>query len=81
VVLLGVDQVYIAYDRLIIGGSQVDSCVGTLQINAMSRGCFTSYRLVWDPGEFTPYRQVRERSTWRYFADNVSGDTEECMTC
>jgi hypothetical protein len=52
----------------------VDSCVSTLQINVMSRGCFTSYRtLVWDPSDFTTYRQVQERFTWRDFADEVLG--------
>lgn len=35
-----------------------DSGVSTWQIMAMSRGCFTSYRLVWDPGDFTTYRPV-----------------------
>jgi hypothetical protein len=25
-------------------------CVSTLQDNTLSRGCFTSFRLVWDPG-------------------------------
>jgi hypothetical protein len=52
----------------------VDSCVSTWQIRAMSRGCFTSYRLVWDPGKFTTYRLVRERFAWRDFADNVLRD-------
>jgi hypothetical protein len=42
----------------LIRGSQVDSCVSTLQISAMSRGCFTSYRLVWDPGDFTVRSKV-----------------------
>jgi hypothetical protein len=42
----------------LIRGIQVDSCVITLQISAMSIGCFTSYMLVWDPGDFTTYRQV-----------------------
>jgi hypothetical protein len=37
------------------------------QIMAMSRGCFTSYMLVWDPGDFTTYRPVQERFTWRDF--------------
>jgi hypothetical protein len=40
----------------LVRGSQVDSCVTTLHISAMNRGCFTSYGLVWDPGEFTTYR-------------------------
>jgi hypothetical protein len=65
----------------LIRGSQVVSCVSTLHISAMSRRCFTSYRLVWDPGDFTTYRQVRERFTWRDFVDDVLGDMGECMTC
>jgi hypothetical protein len=56
----------------------MDYCVSTLQISAMSRGCFTSYRLVWDPIDFTTYRK---RFAWRDFADNVLGDMEECTTC
>ena len=52
----------------------MDSCVITLHINAMSRGCFTSYRLVWDPGHFTSHKQVRERFAWRNFADDRLGD-------
>jgi hypothetical protein len=50
----------------------VDSCLGTLQIMAMNRGCFTSYMLVWHLGDFTTYRSIRERFAWRDFADNVS---------
>jgi hypothetical protein len=52
----------------------VDSCVSTLQISAMSRGCFTSYSLVWYTGHFTTYRRVQGRFAWREFADNVLGD-------
>jgi hypothetical protein len=65
----------------LIRGSQEDSCVSPLQISAMSRGCFTSYRLAWDPGDFTTYGQVRERFTWRDFADDMLGDMGECTTC
>jgi hypothetical protein len=57
----------------LIRGSRVDSCVSTLQINVMSRGCFTSYSLVWDPSDFTTYRQVQERFTWRDFVDEELG--------
>jgi len=64
----------------LIKGILVDSCVITLQINVMSRGCFTSYMLVWDPGDFTTYRMVQERFSWRDFVDYVLGDMEECMT-
>jgi hypothetical protein len=53
----------------------VDSFVSTFIISSvMSRGCFTSYMLVWDPGHFTTYRQVRERFAWRDFVDDVLGD-------
>jgi hypothetical protein len=41
----------------LIMGSQEDSCVIPLQISAMSRGCSTSYRLAWDLGDFTTYKQ------------------------
>jgi hypothetical protein len=57
-----------------IKGSQVNYCVITLQISAMSKGCSTSYGLVWDPNDFTTYRQVQERFAWREFVDNVLGD-------
>jgi hypothetical protein len=49
--------------------SQVDYCISTLQISAMSRECFTSSR------------QARERFAWRGFMDDVLGDMGECMTC
>jgi hypothetical protein len=49
----------IAFMQLIIPslirGIQADSCIGSLQTDVMSRGCFISYRLVWDPSEFTIY--------------------------
>jgi hypothetical protein len=34
----------------LIKGSQEESCDSTSQIRAMSRGCFTFSRMVWDPG-------------------------------
>jgi hypothetical protein len=37
----------------------------------MSRGCFTSYMLVWDLGDFTNYRLVREMFSWRDFVDDA----------
>jgi hypothetical protein len=49
-------------------GSQVDSCVSTLQIDAMSRECLTSSR------------RGRERFAWRGFVDDVGGDMRECTT-
>jgi hypothetical protein len=55
----------------LIRSSQVDSCISTLQTSAMSRGCFTSYRLVWDPGDFTTYGILV--FAWRDFADDVLG--------
>jgi hypothetical protein len=35
---------------LLIGSIHEASCVSTLQDSALSRGCFTSSGLVWDPG-------------------------------
>jgi hypothetical protein len=37
----------------------------------MSRGCFTSYRLFWDHGDFTTYEILV--FAWRDFADDVLG--------
>jgi hypothetical protein len=50
----------------------VDSCIGSLQTSAMSRGCFTSYMLVWDPGNFTIYGVLV--FAWRDFVDDMLGD-------
>jgi hypothetical protein len=44
----------------------VDSCISTLQSNAMSKGCFMSYMLVWDPCDFLVF-------TWTDFVDNMLG--------
>jgi hypothetical protein len=49
-------------------GSQVDSCVSTLHIDAMSRECLTSSR------------RGRERFAWRGFMDDVGGDMRKCTT-
>jgi hypothetical protein len=38
----------------------------------MSRGCFTSYKIVWDPGEFITYGQVQEFLIGRDFTDLAS---------
>jgi hypothetical protein len=35
---------------LLVGGFQEASYVSTLSDHALSGGCFTSYRVVWDPG-------------------------------
>jgi hypothetical protein len=43
----------------LIKDNQVDFGLSTLQIEAIE--CFTSYRVVWDPGDFTTYRSVRHR--------------------
>jgi hypothetical protein len=51
---------------------KVDSCIITLQTNAMSRGCFTPYRLVWDLGEFTIYKVLVFAG--RDFANKMLGD-------
>jgi hypothetical protein len=39
----------------IIKRRHVDTGIFTLQTSVMSRGCFMSYRLVWDPHEFSFY--------------------------
>jgi hypothetical protein len=54
----------------LIRSSQVDSCISTLQTSAMSRGCFMSYMLVWDPDDFTIYGVL----VFRDFADDMLGD-------
>jgi hypothetical protein len=61
----------------LIRGNQMDYCVSTLQISAMSRGCFTSYSPIRDPGDFTTYEQ---RFAWRDFVNDALGDME-CTTC
>jgi hypothetical protein len=58
-----------------------DSFVSPLHISVMSRGCFTSYRFAWDPSDFTTYKHVQERFTWRDFTDDMLGDMGECTTC
>ena len=35
---------------LLIGGFHGISCDGTVQCNALSRGCYKSPRIIWDPG-------------------------------
>jgi hypothetical protein len=54
-------------------GSQVDSCDSTVQISRTSRGCFTSYMIVWDPGDFITYAQVQEILIGRDVADVALG--------
>jgi hypothetical protein len=53
----------------IIRSSQVDIGICTLQTSVMSRGCFMSYRLVWDPGDFTFYEVL----VFRDSADDMLG--------
>jgi hypothetical protein len=55
----------------IIRRSQADSCIKNLQTSAMSKGCFTSYKIVWDPSEFTTYEIIV--FIWRDFLDDVLG--------
>jgi hypothetical protein len=50
----------------------VDPCISTLQTSAMSRGCFMSYKLVWEPGDFTIYGVLV--FAWTDFADDILGD-------
>jgi hypothetical protein len=52
----------------LIRGSQMDYCISTLQISAMSREGFSSSR------------QARGRFAWRGFTNDVLGDMEECTT-
>jgi hypothetical protein len=54
----------------LIRGSQVDSCIGSLQTSVMSRGCFMSYKLVWDLGDFTFYGVLVSRDS----VDDMLGD-------
>ena len=35
---------------LLIGGFHGISCDGTVQCSALSRGCYKSPRIIWDPG-------------------------------
>jgi len=44
---------------LVINSIWVAACVSTWQDNALSRGCFISSRLVWDPGIILRYRLVQ----------------------
>jgi hypothetical protein len=57
-----------------------NSYVSTGQISAMSRGCSTPYRVVWDPDDFTTYELAREGFVWRDSTDVVSGYMGECTT-
>jgi hypothetical protein len=54
----------------LIKGIQVDSCIGSLQTSVMSRGCFKSCKLVWDPGDFTFYGVLVSRD----FVNDMLGD-------
>jgi hypothetical protein len=53
----------------------VDLGICTVQTSAMSRGCFMSYMLVWDPGDFTTYGVLVLAQ--RDFADDMLGDCSE----
>jgi hypothetical protein len=64
----------------LIKDSLANSYMSTGQISTMSRGCFASYKVVWDPGDFTIYEQVRESFAWRDFANALSGHMGECTT-
>jgi hypothetical protein len=44
---------------LLICSIQMASCVSTLQDSALSRGCFTSSKLVWDPGIILSFSLVQ----------------------
>jgi hypothetical protein len=64
-----------------IGSIQVASCVSTLLDNALSRGCFTSFRLVWDPGiilSFSLVQLVDHRVVMALLEDKQSLGREDC---
>ena len=42
---------------LLIGGFHGTFCDGTVQCNALSRGCYRSPRIIWDPG-------INHRFSW-----------------
>ena len=54
-------------------GSQENSCDSTVHMSTMSRGCFNSYMIVWDPGDFITYGHVRDILTRRHFVDVALG--------
>jgi hypothetical protein len=59
----------------------VASCVSTLQDNFLRRGCFTSSRLVWDPGiilDFSLVNHVDRKVVMELFEDKQSLGREEC---
>jgi hypothetical protein len=64
----------------LIKDSLTGSFVSIRQISAMSGECFASYKVVWDPSDFTTYEQVRKSCTCRDLTDVVSGHMGECMT-
>jgi hypothetical protein len=57
----------------LIRGNQVDTSICTLQTSGMSRRCFMSYRLGWDPGNFTFYEVLVSRD----FGDMLG----DCLDC
>jgi hypothetical protein len=66
---------------LLIGSIQEASCVSTLQDNALSRGCFTSSRLVWDPGiilNFSLVQLVDHKVVMALLEDKQSLGREDC---
>jgi hypothetical protein len=64
-----------------INSIQVASCVSTLQENALSRGCFISSRLVWDPRiilSFILVQLIDHRVVMEFLEDNKSLGREDC---
>jgi hypothetical protein len=64
-----------------ISSIQVASCVSALLDNDLRRGCFTSFRLVWDPGiilSFGLVQLVDHRVVMALFEDNQSLGREDC---
>jgi len=66
---------------LLIGSIWEASCVSTFQDNSLSRGCFTSSMLVWDPGiilNFILVKSVDCNIVMALFEDNQSLEREDC---
>jgi hypothetical protein len=66
---------------LLIDSIQESSCVSTLQDNALSSGCFTSSRMVWNLGiilNFSLVQLVDCKVMMALFEDKQSLGREEC---
>jgi hypothetical protein len=66
---------------LLIDNIQEASYVSTLSDNELSRGCFTSSRLVWDPGiifSFSLVQPVERQVVMALLEDKQSLGREDC---